>query len=408
MSTQNLEGVHELLVVRGYAGAGAVAGGAGGGAGGAGIGVVHDVVGRHAAAGADVDAAAGEVGAGGKADGAAIGEDDGLLGPGLAGGGLADESGPLELLQGRGADLGLAVGLGVNEQAHGHLDAHAVGFGDDLLAVFVLLYEELAVGKQIVQQLGHLGIETAGVAAQIEAQGHRALVQELFDAVDGVLGGAGLKVLDLHIARHGLLQTAEDRAAVDAGAVDLDFPPSLAEGQDELGVEAGANELSRLVEGLVGQVDVVHGGDHVARREPRPGGGRVHVDGDDLKAAVLLFQDSHSDAAVFIGGRELEGLVLVGRHVVAPLVAEGRDHGGGGIVAEGTAVDGVDVAIVHHVLDLDVAHGLVKLVLAAHGVEHGAVGLPPDGPAGQGQQEDHDFHADRDIQNSMDKAQYRV
>ena len=155
---------------------------------------------------------------------------------------------------------------------------------------------------------------------------------------------------------------------------------ALAESQDELGVEAGADELSRLVEGLVGQVDVVHGGDHVPRREPRPGGGRIHVDGDDLKAAVLLFQDSHSDAAVFIGGAELIGLVLVGRHVVAPLVAEARDHGGGGVVAEGAAVDGVDGGSSPPFFFFVLWVGPFKLVLAADGVEHARWVLEIDPP----------------------------
>ena len=405
MSTQNLERVHELLVRRGDAAAGAVAGGAERGAGGAGVGVMHDVARRDAAVSADVDAAAGEVGTGGEPDRAAVGQGDGLLGSGLAGGRLADQGGPLKLLQSRRTDLGLAEGVGVDEHAHRKLDAHAVGLGDLLPAVFVLHDKEPSARQQVIEKFRDLGIQAAGVAAQVDTQGVGPLVEQTFDGGLAVLRRTGLEVLDLEIARLGLLQTGEDGADIHAGAVDLDLLFALVDAEGELGVEAGADQLSRLVEGLVGQVDVVDAGDDVPGGESRPGRGRVHIDGHDLKAAALLFQKGHADPGVFAGGAELIGLVFVGRHVVAPLVAEARDDGGRRVVPEGVAVDRVYEAFVDHVLDLDVAHGLIVFASAADRVEHVPAGLPVRPADKQKDREDHIFEPYGQIEYRREKVQ---
>ena len=300
----------------------------------------------------------------------------------------------MEFLEHRRAELSLAEGAGVDQHGHRELDAHAVRLRDLLAAALVDLGEELAAGEQKVEKDRDLFAQPAGVIAQIEHEGHCSLVHQGLNGVHGVLAAAGLEVLDLDIACPGLLETGDDGLGVGVGAVDLDGLAAHG-GHGEDAAEPGADQRAHLVRSVILQAAPVDGAEDHPDRDARAGRRGARVDRNDLEAARgAVLDEGHADIGVVIGGGELIGAVLVGCHEVAPAVA---------IVAHRFAIHRVDIALVQEILDLDVAHGLLIILLAANGIEH--IGAYPGiGTAdGEDEQHDHSLEGDADIEKAGDK-----
>ena len=181
----------------------------------------------------------------------------------------------------------------------------------------------------MIQDRDELREQTAGVIAQVEHQRLCAEIQQLIDCLYGTAAAAGLKVADLDIAdaviheliRHGI--GVNDRTVERDG---LALAGGVLNGELERLVELGADGALHVRERLARNVLTVDRRDDVPLLEAGLRRGRVARHGCDAKALRLVVElDGHADAGVLIVGVHLIGLVFLGRHVIAPLIADGAD-----------------------------------------------------------------------------------
>ena len=256
---------------------------------------------------------------------------------------------------------------------------------------------------QIVQQLLGLAGEPARVAAYVDAKCDNVLLKQPFDRVDRFIRAAGFKIVDLHIARIRLFLAVIDGALVRPSAVHLQLIPA-GDPEREFAVELGADQCPGLVLAEAADILPVHGGQEHARGDSRLRGGGSGIDGNDAEIAVLFLRDRHADARILVCRGELIARVFIGRHVIAPLVAQARDHGRRSGLAHLGTVGRVDEVLLHGVLDLDIAHRLVIVFPAADLLDHLGIGQPHGETADENDQDQRDLQRDPEIEKAGEKS----
>ena len=300
-----------------------------------------------------------------QAQGAAVRQNDGLLGTGVAGGGLSDQGRPVIVLQHLGKELRFTEAAPVDEDHHRKLEAHAVRLGDAFRPVLADVREQAARRQQIVQEDRRLGGQSACVFTHVDDQCRCALRQQVFHRVHRGLAAAGLKVVDLHIARARLLQTEGDRLGVGRRTVDLQWFRHARDGEGKLAAQLRADQRSHLVRAHAGHILAVHGHDDHADHHARFGRRGIRHDRDDLKASAGILHEAHADVGILVGRGQLIGAVLIVGEKAAPGIPQARDHGRCRGVAHALAVDLIDVLFVYDVLDFDIALRFLIVFLAA-------------------------------------------
>ena len=288
--------------------------------------------------------------------GAAVRKRDGRLATALAGRVLADDGRPVILLQRSCKKLRRTVGVAVDDDRHRHLDADAVALRDGLFPVAVDAHEQIALRQQVVQDRDELREQAAGVIAQIEHERLCTEVEQLIDRLYGTAAAAGLKVADLDIADAVVHELIRHRVGVDDRAVERDglaLAGGILDGELERLVELGADGALHVRERLARDILPVDRRDDVALLEASFRRGGIARHRRDAKALRLIVElDGHTDAGVLVVGVHLIGLVFLGRHVIAPLVADGADDRARRSVADGRVVRVADIVFVHDLLDL--------------------------------------------------------
>ena len=262
----------------------------------------------------------------------ALGHGEEHLDAALAEGPLADDQGPLLVLERAGDDLAGAGRVLVHQHDQrqvtvvvvllGLVDrrrvaGHAVGVGAD----------DDAVGEELVAGLDRRGQKAAGVVAQVQDD---AAAAGLFDRFHGllqllarVLGEVGeAHVGDLLVGVHEPVPAAAGLVLVALDAGDVDHLPldgvvlavavGAADGQDDGGALLAGDGLDGLVDADALGVLAVDLGDDVAGLDPGLVGGAVLERAHDLEAAVLVALDLDAHAAELAAGGLAE-LLNVGR-----------------------------------------------------------------------------------------------
>ena len=198
---------------------------------------------------------------------------------------------------------------------------------------------------------------------------HEDLRHQILDCRDRVVAAASLEIQDLYVTGLSFFKTVVDGALIDAAAIDLDAVLA-SKAESELPVHLRAYQLARFIQRHTGDILAVNGGYHIARAKPGKSGRRISIDGNDLKAPIVLLHYRHADTRVFIRGIELICLVFIRGHIVAPLISKPGNHSRRGVIAESLSADLVYVLFLNDVLYLNIPFGFVKIVFAADKVEH--------------------------------------
>ena len=173
------------------------------------------------------------------------------------------------------------MSLGVDEHTHRELDADVIRLVANLIARLVHGLEQRPARQKVIEEGARFGSKAARVAAQVDDQRRRALIEQRFHGIYRVLTAAGLEVIYLDIARLGLFHAVCDGADVIFRAVNGIFVPP-ADLDDELRVHAGTYFCTHTVNILPLDALAVDGGDDHAGGDSGLGGRRVGIDGDDL------------------------------------------------------------------------------------------------------------------------------
>ena len=278
----------------------------------------------------------------------------------LAEGRAADDHGAVEVLERAGDDLRGAGAALVDEHRHRHrLGRFTVGLGAlglALLASHTDGGDDGAVVDEDVGDLDGLIEQPARIAAQVQQDGLCALLAQLRQRVDQVIGGVALEVLDRHVGDVALEQArldASNRDAIAREHVALRDRGGALDPDHHLGLGLATQARDGLGERHVDGRFVVDLGDAIAALEAGARGGR-RLDRLDDGEMALADADHDAEAAELAAGREAHLVVDLGLEQLRVRV-ERREQ-----AVDRGVFDGAHVAALVHVL-LDEREDLLEL-----------------------------------------------
>ena len=141
--------------------------------------------------------------------------------------------------------------------------------GGEYLFFAVLIYvaQECAFRQKMIQDLDELVLVAAAVEADIENQLVSPLVHKLLHGSDGLVGTAGHKILDLHIANGAIDQIAfrDLRIHLVSGDIEGHRLPLTHNGNGHLGTRFSLDAVCQVGHGELLHALPVHLNDHILR-----------------------------------------------------------------------------------------------------------------------------------------------